>query len=334
MKYFTRIRTIKNELFHHEDLIDKECETALPLRLLFMSLLTICDREGRFIWKPRSIKTACLPHDNFEINEALEHLIDLGLIATYNPYLQLQKKLIKGCEDEISISNKLKLVENKLIGVVVNFTKHQAINNREAQSELPEMIGINELRANNYMSYAESKKAKKEAYSNKKEAAKSTKASRVDNASSTNKEKEQEQEQEQEQEYIKTTTADNSAGVEEIFNFYIFMFQKQKTARLSKKRIELIQDSLKNYSIEQIQAVICGYAISDFWQGENKNHKKFDDLNYFLKDSENIERFLIDFSQDKSSYSIDQLDIINHMILLKNDFEVFKSAIVQGKTGE
>jgi hypothetical protein len=55
-----RIRTIKPELFRHEGLFDLEIETKLPIRVAWMGLFTCSDREGRFPWRPRVLKTMIL----------------------------------------------------------------------------------------------------------------------------------------------------------------------------------------------------------------------------------------------------------------------------------
>jgi hypothetical protein len=43
-----RIRTVKPEFFKHEKLFDLEKETGLPIRLAWVGLFAISDREGRF----------------------------------------------------------------------------------------------------------------------------------------------------------------------------------------------------------------------------------------------------------------------------------------------
>lgn len=52
----SRIRTVKPELFKHEELFDAEQNSKLPLRLAFIGLFTVADREGRFKWRPRTLK--------------------------------------------------------------------------------------------------------------------------------------------------------------------------------------------------------------------------------------------------------------------------------------
>ena len=43
-----RIRTVKPELFRHEELFLPEKESGLPLRLSLIGLFTVADTKGRF----------------------------------------------------------------------------------------------------------------------------------------------------------------------------------------------------------------------------------------------------------------------------------------------
>lgn len=108
-----RIRTVKPELFLHEDLFDLEEETGLPIRLAFIGLFTCCDREGRFKWRPRTLKASILPHDNLDFSRVLDALTTRGFVRKYT----------SGTGE---------------FGVIPTFKAHQVINNREKDSELPE----------------------------------------------------------------------------------------------------------------------------------------------------------------------------------------------------
>lgn len=107
-----RIRTIKPEFFLHEGLYDLEESTGLPIRLAFAGLLTQCDREGRFKWRPRSIKAAVLPFDAVDFGLVLDSLASAGFVEKYEH-------------------------EGDFFGWVPTFLGHQRINQREAASELP-----------------------------------------------------------------------------------------------------------------------------------------------------------------------------------------------------
>lgn len=111
----SRIRTVKPELFRHEELFEAEITSGLPLRLAFIGLLTVADCEGRFPWKPRTIKLDVLPHDAVDFAAILDALQAAGFIQQYE-------------------------AEGKLYGLIPTFKKHQQISNREQErgSTLPE----------------------------------------------------------------------------------------------------------------------------------------------------------------------------------------------------
>lgn len=108
-----RIRTVKPELFTHEDLFEAEQETGLPLRVAFIGLFTCADREGRFKWRPRTLKLAVLPHDAVDFSRVLDALVTRGFLVRYASET------------------------GEEIGLIPTFTKHQVINNRETPSDLP-----------------------------------------------------------------------------------------------------------------------------------------------------------------------------------------------------
>lgn len=108
-----RIRSIKPEFFRHEELYDAEKETGFPLRVAFAGLFTVADREGRFRWKPKTLKFDVLPWDDVDMNAVLIALIKYGFIKHY-------------------------VVDGKAYGWIPSFRDHQVINNKEGKSVLPE----------------------------------------------------------------------------------------------------------------------------------------------------------------------------------------------------
>jgi hypothetical protein len=110
-----RIRTVKPSLFRHEELYTAELATKLPLRLSFIGLLTVVDREGRFRWKPNEIKLDVLPHDKVDFDKVLAALADYGFVVRY-------------------------AVDEKQYGYIPTFLSHQNINVREASSALPDPL--------------------------------------------------------------------------------------------------------------------------------------------------------------------------------------------------
>jgi hypothetical protein len=107
----SRIRTVKPELFKHEDLFDAEIANNLPLRLAFIGLLTCCDREGRFKWRPRRLKLDILPYDDVDIVKVLDALQNHGFIKKYEH-------------------------QGEWYGCVPSFCLHQQINHREMASNI------------------------------------------------------------------------------------------------------------------------------------------------------------------------------------------------------
>jgi len=110
-----RIRTIKPEFFHHEGIYEAELQSKMPLRLAFIGLWCAADREGRFKWEPRRLGVQILPYDNVDFSRVLDALATRGFVAKY-------------------------VCENVHYGVIPTFPRHQVINNRERESELPEPL--------------------------------------------------------------------------------------------------------------------------------------------------------------------------------------------------
>lgn len=109
----SRIRTIKPDFFKHEELYELELETKLPIRLAFIGIWTVCDREGRFKWRPNQIKIDVIPYDKCDFSRVLDALATRGFIEEY--------------ESDTG----------ERYGFVPTFGSHQVINNRESQSQLP-----------------------------------------------------------------------------------------------------------------------------------------------------------------------------------------------------
>lgn len=107
-----RIRTIKPEFFQHEGIFDLEVQVGLPVRLCFVGLLTCCDREGRFKWRPRNLKTDILPYDEVDFGAVLTALETGGFVRQY-------------------------AVDGEVYGYIPTFLRHQVINKREALSRIP-----------------------------------------------------------------------------------------------------------------------------------------------------------------------------------------------------
>ena len=107
-----RIRTIKPDFFKNYKLYQAEKESGLPLRIAFAGLWTVCDREGRFKWRPEELKIDCLPYDDIDFSLVLDALFTRGYLVKYMS------------ED------------NEFLGFIPSWKQHQHINNRESASIL------------------------------------------------------------------------------------------------------------------------------------------------------------------------------------------------------
>jgi hypothetical protein len=117
-----RIRTVKPEFFKHSGLFDLEQETGLPIRLAFAGLWTCADRAGRFKWRPRELKIDVLPYDDCDFSRVLDALASRGFIVRYTS-------------------------EAQVFGFIPTWKEHQFINNKEAQSLLPDPLQNQQLDA-------------------------------------------------------------------------------------------------------------------------------------------------------------------------------------------
>lgn len=103
-----RIRTIKPEFFRHEELQDLEkANPGAYVMLVFAGIWTQCDKDGRFEWKPRTLKLDLLPFLDFDMEATLTVLSGGGFIRRY-------------------------VVAGKVFGVIATWEKHQRITGKEA----------------------------------------------------------------------------------------------------------------------------------------------------------------------------------------------------------
>lgn len=112
-----RIRTIKPTFWSHSGLFRAEAASnGLPIRLFFIGLWCVADREGRFRWDPLQLKALILPYNLLleeDVETMLKALEDLGSVERYQ-------------------------ADGKDYGCITSWHKHQVLNNREGKSELPE----------------------------------------------------------------------------------------------------------------------------------------------------------------------------------------------------
>lgn len=250
-----RIRTVKPEYFTHEDLYELEIESALPVRVAFAGLFTCCDREGRFKWKPKTLKLAVLPHDILDFSRVLHALWTRGFVWKYE-------------------------IERVEYGVIPTFLKHQVINNRESASDIPEptessylsITSTREARVNDASSNSESRDDDAGQGEGKGREGKGIRKGR-----------------EGKETYVKLPLDDS---VQTIFDYWRKTMAMPGSI-LDKKRISLIASALKNYSPADVCKAIRGCSKSPHNMGDNKQKTKYNGLNLILRDAEHIDRFIV-----------------------------------------
>ena len=100
-----RIRTIKPDFFRHEGLQDLEAANpGCNVMLVFAALWGHADKAGRFEWRPRTLKLDILPFLDFDLAHSMSLLVEAGFMRRYTH-------------------------DGKQYGEVINFEKHQRINN-------------------------------------------------------------------------------------------------------------------------------------------------------------------------------------------------------------
>ncbi len=280
----SRIRTVKPELFKHEDLFNAEINSKLPLRLAFIGLLTCCDREGRFKWRPQRLKLDMLPYDNnVDIVQVLDALAKHGFIKKYEH-------------------------QGEWYGYIPSWSKHQQINNREIESDIvapaesiPLTTKISELtiETTNGSGVAD---------------ACLTEESRVIDAYSTREARVAEPSQlctethEGNMEYGKEYGREGEGNMnivasvtgrrrsddlsQEIFKHWKTTM-KHPDAKLDSKRKMLIAKALSlGYDIEQLCNAITGCSVTPHNMGDNDRGQRYDGLHVILRDADQIDRFI------------------------------------------
>jgi hypothetical protein len=245
-----RIRTIKPELFTHEALYDLEQATKLPIRLAWCGLLTCCDREGRFNWRPRELKTHVLPYDDLDFVIILDALAAGGLIVRYTSSEH----------------------PGETFGAVPSWRKHQIINNREGASEIPDPEHQSSTimpdsprvphacptRASNPLAMLKGNGTERNGTEPK-----DMSSSELDESKPL-------------------------PAVEEVFEHWKTVMGKRR-AVLDVKRRRVIAAALKNYDLATLCASITGYSKSAFHMGQNETHTRYDEIGRMLSDSQHIE---------------------------------------------
>jgi hypothetical protein len=105
-----RARNIKPGFFVNDELV----ELPFEVRLLFIGLWTIADRDGRLVDRPKKIKMEIFPGDDVDVDKALSSLALSGFIARY-------------------------VADGRPCIQIINWDKHQNPHVKEAVSTIPKM---------------------------------------------------------------------------------------------------------------------------------------------------------------------------------------------------
>ncbi|OED40256.1 hypothetical protein ACH42_17240 [Endozoicomonas sp. (ex Bugula neritina AB1)] len=298
-----RIRTVKPELFLHDELYDAEKTSGLPVIRSFIGLFTVCDRQGRFVWKPRVLKTQIAPYDDLDFSQVMTALQKAGFIQKYTVY-------------------------GKEYGHIPSWEEHQTINNREADSKIPTPYD-SVVHAQDDSSTCTTTKPP---YENKNSDAPLQDISMHKHAQGEGKGREGKgrgtgrgtgRGKEGELEGEKNCRADaqpvhnsepvsgellpveqqglspakknkgiSSEHVTEIFQFWQTTLNHPQS-RLDEKRRKQIRAALKiGYSVDDLKTAILGCAMTPFNQGKNEQGQKYDGLHVILKNADQIDRFI------------------------------------------
>lgn len=269
-----RIRTVKPELFTHEVLYDIELKYKMPIRLTFIGLFTQSDREGRFKWRPRELKLGILPYDEVDFNLIMKILLENKFIDQYK-------------------------VNGELYGYIPTWHRHQSINNKERESQIP---NPSSFQCNTI-------------FQSRIEDISTTPEARVEHASSTHlyltqgEGKGKEGKGKDICEVSSETPCvpfEKESIVTEIFHHWQLVMSHPK-AKLDSKRKKKIEAALKlDYTLEQLKQAIDGCSLTPYNMGTNPQMTKYDDIDLIFRDADHIERFI----QNTTPLNVNQIDQI------------------------
>lgn len=268
-----RIRTVKPELFKHEDLYEAEAEYQLPLRLAFIALFTCCDREGRFRWRPRRLKLDIFPYDNIDISRVLDALVTRGFIVKYEK-------------------------NGEVYGCIPSWSRHQNVNHREIGSDIPSLeestpANPEKSSKNNYVTTIESRVP--DACPTRE--ALVAEASRACPGGIWNMERNMEGNMEcgigkGSIDASVTLPSTDPQPIAQIFDHWKTVMN-HPNAKLDDKRKAIIRKALKSgYNTEQLCQAITGCSYTPHNMGDNDRGQRYDGLHVILRDGDQIDRFM------------------------------------------
>lgn len=289
-----RIRSVKPELFTHDELFDIEEETGLPVRLAFIGLFTVADREGRFKWKPRQLKIQVLPYDDLDFSRVLDALSTRGFIVKY------------ACQ-------------GKEYGVIRNFAEHQVINNKESKSKIPAPPeNLPEPPVNTGDSDASPKEGSPE------NNASSTREPRDEHASSTplnpsegegkgregkGKEGKRELTRESRDDVSEDNSVDESKELEakqirEVFEYWKTVLNHPRVKFTDQDKSKIRARLREGFSVEDLKSAVDGNKSSPFHQGANDTGAVHDGIGLIFRNRDKTRNFISIAYRDQSNVSV------------------------------
>lgn len=265
-----RIRTVKPELFNHEGLFRAEVNHRLPLRLSYIALFTCCDRDGRFRWRPARLKLAVLPYDDVDMASVLDALVINGFVKKYE-------------------------FNGEVYGWIPSWSRHQHINHRESESEIPAFDESKEIEITKFKVINELPVENPVVND-----ACLTRESRVLDASQACPGGKEGKGMERKGGEGNDTIVASKTRPRSVVDDPIHqIFEHWKTvmrhphARLDPKRKALIGKASKlGYSVEQLCHAITGCSITPHNIGDNERGQRYDGLHVILRDADQIDRFI------------------------------------------
>ena len=259
----TRIRTVKPDLFKHEDLYEAEMTSHLPLRMAFIALFSCCDREGRFCWRPRRLKIEMLPYDDVDMTQILDALVIHGFIKKYQ------------CSGE-------------WYGCITSWLRHQRVNQREPESEIPSILdAVSCERSEGCGETPVTPCGLSPVDSVAVLTPKVLVSSRVYDTSEID-----EKGQALTQMGNPNASESSNDATQQIFEHWRTVMA-HPSAKLDPKRRALIGKALQSgYDVNELCDAITGCSVTPHNIGDNDRGQRYDGLHVILRDSDQIDRFI------------------------------------------
>jgi len=263
----SRIRTVKPELFKHDELFDAEIKHQLPLRIAFIGLFTCCDREGRFKWHPRRLKTDILPYDSVDAEQVFNTLAQYGFIKKYE-------------------------YQGQSYGYIPSWHQHQHINNRESASILPTPPNDNitaEVMPSNNVAISLTAESTSTITTSLEVINTNTATILTTEVLNNN---------------IASTKADN---IQQIFNHWKIIMDHPNAQLDPNRKELINKALNLGYSVNNICYAITGCSLTPYNMGKNDRGERYDGLHVILRDANQIDRFISHYYQPPQPPTVDNI---------------------------